>query len=90
MLPEHSAHGKPKKRKFEQEVVATAEELAVMRILPAEWEASIGDPRFFRDAYGDVEQIWQELLTRSDFTVVDTLTGGCSETSFMEHVEESD
>jgi hypothetical protein len=57
-------------------------------ILPAEWEAFIDDPGFFRDAYGDVEQIWQELLTKSGLTVFDTLTGGCSEMSFMEHVEE--
>jgi hypothetical protein len=80
------AHGKPEELK--QEVVATAEELAARGILPAEWEAFIDDPGFFRDAYGDVEQIWQELLTRSGLTVVDTLSHGGGETSFMEHVEE--
>lgn len=81
------AHGKPDDKVFDEEVVATAEELEAMGILHADWEACI-DQGFFQEAYADVEQIWKELLAKSGLTVFDTLTHGGSEMSFIEHVED--
>lgn len=82
------AHGKPEYYFFEEEVVATAEELKAMGILSPDWEAYI-DPDFFHEAYDDVEQIWKELLTKSGLNEFDTLTHGVSYMSFIEHVEGS-
>ena len=58
------AHGKPEDKIFDNEVVATAEELEAMGILHAEWEAYISQD-FFTEAYIDAEQIWKELLAKS-------------------------
>ena len=68
-----------------QEVVATAEKLDAMGILHADWETYI-DQAFFHEAYGDVEQIWKDLLAKSGLTVLDTLTHGTRNISFIEHV----
>ncbi len=81
------AHGKPEEKVFDEELVATAEELDAMRILHPDWEAYI-DQDFFQEAYADIEQIWKELLAKSGLTVFDTLTHGISEMSFIEHVED--
>ena len=40
------------------------------------------------EAYGDVEQIWKELLAKSGLAVFDTLTHGGSQMSFIQHVED--
>jgi hypothetical protein len=80
------AHGKPEHKYFEEEVVATAEELEAMGILHADWESYI-DQMFLQEACDDVEQIWKELLAKSGLTVLDTLTHGGSQMSFIEQVE---
>jgi hypothetical protein len=80
------AHGKPEHKVFDEEVVVTVEELEAMGIQPADWETNV-DQGFLQEAYGDVEQIWKELLAKSGLTVFDTLTHGGSHTSFIEHVE---
>lgn len=82
------AHGKPEERVFDEEVVATAEEIDAMGFARGAWEAYI-DQAFFHEAYGDVEQIWKELLAKSKLTVFDTLTHGSRHISFIEHVEDS-
>ena len=81
------AHGKPEDKIFDNEVVATAEELEAMGILHADWEAYISQD-FFNEAYIDAEQIWKELLAKSGLTVFDTLTHGGSQMSFIENVTE--
>jgi hypothetical protein len=81
------AHGKPEEKTFDEEVVATAEELEARGILHADWEAYV-DQGFFHEAYGDAEQIWKELLTKSGLTVFDTLTHGGSHMSFIENVDD--
>jgi len=43
------AHGKPEEKVFDEEVVATAEDLATMGILRADWEAYI-DHGFFQES----------------------------------------
>jgi hypothetical protein len=80
------AHGKPEDKFFDEEIVATSDELEAMGILHADWETYI-DQDFFQDAYDDVEQIWKELLAKSGLTIFDTLTHGGSQTSFIENVE---
>ena len=80
------AHGKPEDKYFDEEVVATAEELEAMGILHADWESYI-DQSFLQEAYDDVEQIWKELLAKSGFAVFDTLTHGGSHMSFIEQIE---
>ena len=82
------AHGKPEEKVFDEEVVATAEDLATMGILRADWEAYI-DYGFFQEAYGDVEQIWKDLLAKSGLTVLDTVTHGSSQMSFIQQIEDS-
>jgi hypothetical protein len=82
------AHGKPEDKHFNEEVVATAEELEAMGILHADWESYI-DHVFLEEAYDDVEQIWKTLLTKSGLTVFDTLTHGGSHMSFIEQAEGS-
>jgi hypothetical protein len=82
------AHGKPEVRVFDEEVVATAEELQAMNVLSADWQAYI-DHSFFQEAYGDVDQIWKDLLEKSGLNVFDTMTHGSREISFIEHVEDS-
>lgn len=82
------AHGKPEEKTFDEEVVATAEELEAMGILHADWEAYV-DQGFFDEAYSDAEQIWKELLAKSELTVFDTLTHGGGQMSFIEHVEDN-
>jgi len=81
------AHGKPEDKVFEQEVVATVEELEAMGILHAEWEAYV-DQSFFSDAYADVDRIWADLLAKSGLTLFETLTGGGSQMNFIEHVDD--
>jgi hypothetical protein len=81
------AHGKPQEKKFERDVTASAERLKALRIPRAKWERLIDDPRFFYDAYSDVEQIWATLLEKAGLSVLDTLSGGGSQTSFMEDSE---
>ncbi|UVK52733.1 hypothetical protein DBIPINDM_006141 [Mesorhizobium sp. AR02] len=79
------AHGKPDEHTFDQEVVATVEELEAMGILHAEWESHI-DQTFLSEAYDDLDQIWKDLLEKSGLTIFDTLTHGSSHMSFIEHV----
>jgi hypothetical protein len=81
------AHGKPEEKTFDDEVVATAEELEARGILHADWEAYV-DQGFFDEAYSDAERIWKELLAKSGLTVFDTLTHGGSQMSFIEHIED--
>ena len=81
------AHGKPEDREFDQEVVVNPEELLALLIPRAEWETFIDGPRFFYEAYGDVEQIWATLLEKAGLSVLDTLSGGGSLTSFIEDYE---
>ncbi len=83
------AHGKPEDKSFDEELVATAEELEAMGILHADWESYI-DQAFLQEAYDDVEQIWKEMLAKSGLTVFDTLTHGGSHLSFIEQVEGTD
>jgi hypothetical protein len=81
------AHGKPEDRGFDQEVVVNPEEL-LARLHPlAEWETSIADPRFFYEAYDDVQQIWTTLRAAAGLSEHDTLSYGGSLTSFVEDGE---
>jgi hypothetical protein len=59
-----------------------------MNVLSADWQAYI-DHSFFQEAYGDVDQIWKDLLEKSGLNVFDTMTHGSREISFIEHVEDS-
>jgi hypothetical protein len=81
------AHGKPVEKVFDQEVVATAEELRAMGVLHADYEVYINQA-FFHAAYEDVELIWKDLLTKSGMNVFDTLTGRESQMTFIENVED--
>jgi hypothetical protein len=81
------AHGKPRTKKFDREVTGSATRLKALRIPRAKWETFVNDPRLFYDAYSDVQQIWTTLRTKAGLSVLDTLSGGGSETSFLDDSE---
>ena len=81
------AHGKPEEKILDEEIEATVEELDALEFPRGAWEAYL-DQAFLSQAYTDVEQVWKELLTKSELTVFDTLTHGTRHISFIKHVDE--
>jgi hypothetical protein len=81
------AHGKPQEKVFDEDVVATTAELEAKGILRADWESYL-DHSFLHDAYNDSEQIWKDLLQKAGLNVLDTVTHGSSEMSFIEEVDD--
>jgi hypothetical protein len=81
------AHGKPEVLENEEEVILTDDELRKRGWLTPEWEKFLtGD--FVTEAYDDMEVIWKLLLVESGLELFDTVTGGSSSISFIEHVGE--
>lgn len=81
------AHGKPTDLYFDEEVIATHEELEQHGVMRPAWEAFL-DKDFLARTYDDMNEIWKDLLARSKLEVFDTLTGGGRTIQFIEHVGE--
>jgi hypothetical protein len=80
------AHGKPLDLYFDEEVVATPDELDQRGLMHPDWETFVNS-EFLARAYDDVNDIWKDLLARSKLEVFETLTHGDSSVQFIEHVE---
>lgn len=81
------AHGKPIELFNEQEIITTQDELEKRGYLTADWQKLLR-PDFIKDAYDDMNGIWNDLLKRAKLEVFDTLSGGGSSVTFIEHVDE--
>ncbi|RUU29510.1 hypothetical protein [Mesorhizobium sp. M6A.T.Ce.TU.016.01.1.1] len=80
------AHGKPIELQNDKEIITTHEELERRGYLTADWQSQLNE-QFVNDAFDDMEVIWRDLLSRSKLEIFDTLTGGGSTITFIEHVE---
>ncbi|GLS35376.1 hypothetical protein GCM10010869_09640 [Mesorhizobium tianshanense] len=80
------AHGKPLDLYFDEEVVATPDELDQRGLMHPDWETFVNKD-FLARAYDDVNDIWEDLLARSKLEVFETLTRGDRSMQFIDHVE---
>ena len=77
------AHAKPEEIKFEDEIIATVEELAQQGSLSAEYEKFLQE-KLVTEAYENVETIWKDLLERSGLSITDTITQGGIQYTILE------
>ncbi|MCP9230511.1 hypothetical protein NMG46_09665 [Mesorhizobium sp. LMG 17147] len=80
------APGKPIELQNDKEIITTHEELEKRGYLTADWQSQLNE-QFVKDAFGDMEIIWRDLLNRSKLEIFDTLNGGGSTITFIEHIE---
>jgi hypothetical protein len=85
------AHGKPDYRDLDEIVVIEQDESddSSFGDLKGGWE-EFCTPTFYREAYEDVDQIWEQMRTKSGLRHFDTLTGGERSIQYIEHVRDED
>jgi hypothetical protein len=81
------AHGKPEESHFDGEIVASHDELYERGSLRTDWEKSVTE-EFVVQAFGDMSELWEMLLSRSGLRYFDTITHGVGGEEFIEHVPE--
>jgi len=82
-LRDSLAHGKPVYLEWDEEVVIDADQVDPMVDLRADWESHCTQD-FAQQAYDDVQEIWNQLLSASKISLFDTLTGGEGSSEFIE------
>jgi hypothetical protein len=87
-LRDSLAHGKPLLLELDEEAVIDAHDDESID-LRAEWQ-SYCIKEFANEAYGDVNEIWRQLLSASKLTLFETLSGGEQSIHFIEKVIDQD
>lgn len=87
-LRDSLAHGKPLLLELDEETVIDAHDDESID-LRAEWQ-SYCIKEFANEAYGDVNEIWRQLLSASKLTLFETLSGGEQSIHFIEKVIDQD
>ncbi len=83
------AHGKPIEIEFDEEIVASKEEIDRRIDLDGEWVAYCSHDNVF-NAYEDIQTIWAELLRLSRLQPFETITHGSSGLTFIEKFVEKE
>jgi hypothetical protein len=81
------AHGVPVAGAMEDEVINKAEKITARKIdLTSKWQDLCTPPLVLR-AYDDLDAIFKEMLTASGLSIMDTITQGEGNISFLEKIE---
>lgn len=88
-LRDSVAHGKPLHLELDEEAIVEPDQADQIADLSAEWESHC-TPAFAQEAYDDVNEIWNRLLSASKLSLFDTLSGGEGSIKFIEKCTDED
>jgi hypothetical protein len=80
------AHGKPIVVSSTHEEITTQEEIDRHNILQPEWQRFL-TYEFVEKAYGDLQQIWDELMKLAGLSVFETMTQGGRSIQFIDYAD---
>jgi hypothetical protein len=84
-LRDSLAHGKPLHLELDEAAIVDADRADESIDLTPDWEAYCTG-EFANQAYADVNRIWKQLLSASNLSLFETLSGGMQSITFVEKI----